>query len=120
MPYPDVLVHTAQSVAEVAGHTPPRVEGDYDVTEERGTPFACCLFMPLPGEADRRGRTVVEPTVLLPGHVSVARSERLLITAPELTGPDAVEWQVQGVQPFGKPGNPLIGRQATLRRVEDG
>ena len=31
-----------------------------------------------------------------------------------------MEWQVQGVQPFGKPGNPLVGQQATLRRVEDG
>lgn len=119
MPYPNVLVHSAVPVALVPGDDPP-IEGDRDVVRELGTPFPCCLFLDFPGEENRRGRQVREPLVLLPGDVDVARTERLLITAPEVTGPAPVEWQVQGVQPFGKPGLPLVGKQATLRRIEDG
>ena len=118
MPYPNVLVHDAVPVAWVDDDEP-RIEGDRDVERVQGTPFPCCLFLDFPGEENRRGRQVREPTVLLPGDVTVERTERLLITAPEVTGPAAVEWQVQGVQPFGKPGHPLVGQQATLRRVED-
>jgi hypothetical protein len=117
--YDGVLVHSARPVAYVAEQGP-SIEGDQGIDQVIGAAFPCCLFMPLPGEANRRGRTVVEPLVLLPGNIHVSRSERLLITAPELTGPAPVEWQIQGVQPFGKPGQPLVGKQATLRRVEDG
>ena len=118
MPYADVLVHTAQPVEEAAGHTPPRVEGDYDVVETLGPPFPCCLFMSFTSESDRRGRTAVEPLILAPGDVRLERTQRLRITAPEVTGPDPVEWQILAVQPFGKPGAALVGKQATLRRIE--
>jgi hypothetical protein len=118
MPYPDVLVHTAQVVAKVPGD-PPSIEGDSDVAEVLGAPFPCCLFLSFPGEENRRGRQVKEPLVLLPGDQQIDHLARLRITAPEVTGPDPIEWQVQGVQPFGKPGYPLVGNQATLRRVED-
>jgi hypothetical protein len=118
MPYDGVLVHSAAPVALVDGPDPP-VEGDRDLIEQVGTAFPCCLFLPLPGEENRRGRQVREPLILLPGNVTVSRLERLRITAPEVTGPDPLDWQVQGVQPFGRPGSPLVGQQATLRRVED-
>ena len=118
MPYADVLVHSAQPVAYVAS-TGPAIEGDRDLDERLGVPFACCLFLPLPGEENRRGRQVREPTLMMPGTAAVTNEMRLRITAPEVTGPDAVEWQVLGVQPFGRPGAPLKGKQATLRRVDD-
>jgi hypothetical protein len=118
MPYADVLVHSAAPVALVEGTGAP-VEGDRDLVEQVGAAFPCCLFLPLPGEENRRGRQVSEPTILLPGSVSVSRLERLRITAAEVTGPNPVEWQVVGVQPFGRPGSPLVGQQATLRLVLD-
>lgn len=114
-----MLVHSAQASAWPPPETT-RVEGDYDaVPAVLGPKFPCCLFLPLPGEENRRGRSVVEPTVLLPGTENVVRTQRLVITAPEVTGPNPVEWQVLGVQPFGPPGKPLVGKQATLRRVLD-
>jgi hypothetical protein len=52
--------------------------------------------------------------------VAVSSADLLDITAPELTGPSAVRWQVDGYpQPFGKPGESIIGSQCNLRRVDD-
>jgi len=118
MPYNDVLVHTAQATSWPPADTV-RVEGDYDAAETFGAPFPCCLFLPLPGEENRRGRSVVEPTCLLPGTSTVNHKQRLRIVAPEVTGEAPVDWQVLGVQPFGRPGSALVGKQATLRRVLD-
>lgn len=119
MAYRDVLVHSATPLAYV-DQADERIEGDRDLAPVEGAAFPCCLFLPLPGEENRRGRQVREPTLLLPGTVTVSHLERLRVTAPEVTGVAPVEWQVQGVQPFGPPGKPLVGQQATLRRVEDG
>lgn len=121
----DVCVHTARPVqSEASG---PKVDGRPQVSVVEGTPFECCLFLPAPGgEDERQGRRVRRPTLLmLPEdtageRLEVKAKQRLRITALEVTGPAAVEWQVEGdPQPFGKPGDDLIGWQATLRRVED-
>lgn len=125
MPFEDILVHTGRPVAPET--TGPKVNGKATVEDVQGTPFSCCLFLPAPGgEEDRGGRRVKRPTLLVSPvdrsgePVTVAAKLKLLVTAPELTGPTAVLWQVEGdPQPFGKPGEPLIGSQATLRRVED-
>lgn len=130
MPYEDVLVHTATPLLWVTG--PNWIEGEPDENRVPGTPFACCLFLPLPGQAQpRRGRRVVSvPTLLLATHdladspVDVRASDELDITAPELPppwgGPDPVRWQVEGdPQPFGPPGEDLVGMQVALKRVED-
>lgn len=125
MPFEDVLVHTGRPVTpESVG---PKVDGKAQVTDVQGTPFDCCLFMPAPGaEDERQGRKVKRPTLLLATEdragvaLVVTGKLKVLVTAPELTGPDPVLWQVQGdPQPFGKPGEDLIGSQVTLRRIED-
>lgn len=124
MAFEDILVHTARPLREE--ETGPKVDGRPPTAPVLGTPFACCLFLPAPGaEAERQGRRIKRPTLLMATldtagePVAVSAEFRLLVTAPEL-GLDGVEWQVEGdPQPFGKPGEELIGMQATLRRVED-
>lgn len=125
MAFDDVLVHTGRPlVPEQAG---PKIDGKAVINDVEGTPFACCLFLPAPGGEEDRGRRVVKRPTLLFGPLDrageplvVTGKSKLLVTAPELTGAAAVLWQVEGnVQAFGKPGDPVIGSQATLRRVED-
>jgi hypothetical protein len=125
VPLATVLVHTGRPV--VPEQTGPKVDGKAQVNDEPGTPFDCVLFLPAPGGEEDRGRRVVKRPTLLFGPfdragepVTLAGKQKVLVTAPELTGPDAVLWQVEGnVQAFGKPGRPIKGSQATLRRVED-
>jgi hypothetical protein len=125
MAYADVLVHTARPVREE--ETGPKVDGRPSTEPVEGTPFDCCLFLPAPSaEAERQGRRVKRPQLLMATHdraaqpVAVSAEFRLLVTAPEVTGAEPVLWQVEGdPQPFGKPGEPLIGQLAILRRVED-
>lgn len=124
MAYGDILVHTARPVREE--ETGPKVDGRPSTAPVQGTPFDCCLFLPAPGaEAERQGRRIKRPTLLMATldragePVAVSAEFRLLVTAPEL-GLDSVEWQVEGdPQPFGKPGEDVIGSQVTLRRIED-
>lgn len=125
MPLDDVLVHTGRPVSpEQAG---PKVDGKAVIEDVPGTPFDCVLFLPSPGGEEDRGRRVVKRPTLLMGpedrageRVALSGQQKVLVTAPELTGGDPVLWQVEGnVQAFGKPGEDVIGSQATLRRVED-
>ena len=108
------------------------MEGERIVSSVEGDDFACVLFLPSPGEADRRGRQVKEPTLLYePNYpdgspVALVAEDRLRVTAPELNraqggDPDcAMLWQVVGSpQPAGKPGRVPKVMVATLRRVED-
>lgn len=125
MPLADICVHTGRPVTpEQAG---PKVDGKAKLEDVQGTPFDCVLFLPSPGgEEDRGGRKVKRPTLMFVPEdrggqpVALDGKSKVLVTAPELTGPDAVLWQVEGnVQALGKPGEVIIGSQATLRRVED-
>ena len=58
--------------------------------------------------------------------VQAGPEDELLIVAPELNVAEglpaetAVRYRIAGeAQPFGKPGNDIIGRQLTLVRVDD-
>lgn len=128
--YDDVLVHVAQPVRTETGTT--WIEGVPEETEQTpvtGEQFPCCLFLPLAGEQiPPRGRRVVKvPTLLMATYdnagnsVSIGPADELLVTAPELPGhATPVRYQVDGApQPFGPPGEELVGLQVTLKRVED-
>lgn len=131
MPFEDVLVHTGIPLRrhEASGW----VEGRYDAEPERGEAFDCVVFLPEGSStvAGRR-RMVREPTMLYwpedrTGEpVALVPEDEVLVIAPELNeaeGNDAeleVRWTVTGSpQPFGKPGDPIIGLMVTLRRVDD-
>jgi hypothetical protein len=125
VPFEDILVHTGRPVtAEQAG---PKVDGKARLEDVPGTPFDCVLFLPAPAaEAERQGRRVRRPTLMFgpldrAGEpVTLGAKANVLVTAQELTGPDGVLWQVDGdPQPLGKPGEDIIGSQASLVRVED-
>jgi hypothetical protein len=132
VPYDDVLVHVATPVRRTS--TGAWAEGERVATETEGTPFACCLFVPLGAEeaSPRGGRTVRRPTLLVSTldeagvPVSLAAEDELLILAPELNASlgaaagERVRWQVSGgLQPFGRPGDSPVGGQVELTRVED-
>lgn len=110
--------------AEQAG---PKVDGRPATEDVPGTPFDCCLFLPAPGGEDQRqGRRVKRPTLLIAtldraaDAVVLSGKVKVDVTAPELTGPEPVRWQLDGdPQPFGPPGDVPVGMQATLRRIED-
>lgn len=91
-----------------------------------GPAFPCFLFLPLgTEEPGPRSRKITRPTVMWdPAEVAgddPSADGELLITAPEyapVTGGAAVRWQVEGSpQPFGPPGGPLVGVQASLKQV---
>lgn len=124
-----VCVHKAVPVTRAESTDPSKwAAGEPDETTEEGAEFDCCLFLPLgPQRENTKGRQIREPTLLwdaldeegepIP---QVRINDELLITAPELTGPTAVRWQVLGEpQPLGPPGW-VKGYQATLARVSDG
>lgn len=133
MPYEDILVHTAWPlVTEEEGE---EVDGDVDAAERFGTPFGCCLFLPQ-GVEDapnpRGGRQVRRPTLLVAPEddlgqpVALPHEAELDVMAAELNLAEGrpiearVRWQVDGSpQPFGPPGEDIIGAQVALVRVED-
>jgi hypothetical protein len=90
----------------------------------------CYLFVPLgTEEQSARSRKITRPTVMWdPADITPAGAEspraddELLITAIELspaTGAETVRWQIEGQpQPFGPPGEAVVGVQANLKRVE--
>ena len=133
MPYLDVLVHRATPMRRVLDPITGWVEGERVDTLTPGTPFDCCLFLPQGTEAGTgRGRKVTEPTLLVAPEddfgapVALDPDDELHIVAPELNAARGLpadtseRWMVVGApQPFGKPGEPIIGSQATLRRVDD-
>lgn len=122
----DVLVHSAYVLRPVQSGA--RIEGEHDVEDEEGTPFDCFLILPRGGQesnAPRGRRTITRPTLLyepedqLNGVVELDSTSKLMVTAEELTGPDPVEWQVDGdPTPFARPGE-LIGFEVNLKRVSD-
>jgi hypothetical protein len=64
-----------------------------------------------------------DPADITPaGAESPRADDELLITAIELspaTGAETVRWQIEGQpQPFGPPGEAVVGVQANLKRVE--
>lgn len=93
-----------------------------------GPQFPCLLFLPLGSEdsSQPRSRKITRPTVMwdpadVAGDAPRASGE-LLILAAELApvmGAPAVLWQIDGEpQPFGPPGETLVGMQANLKRVD--
>jgi hypothetical protein len=138
VPFLDILLHRAtpwsrrtETEDELAEST--WVEGEYVTEKVDGTPFDCVLFLPQGvEEASPRGRRVRTPTLLYGpeddegAEIGLLPEDEVVVVAPELNlveglAEDAgVRWLVVGhPQPFGKPGDPVIGFQATLRRIED-
>lgn len=133
MPIEDIMVHVAVPLEET--ETGPRVDGEAESGDVPQAAFPCCLFLPQGTEdenAGTRGRRVRAPTLLYEPTradgtaVSLDGTEKLLVTAPELNlaegSPEnaAVLYRVTGrPQPAGRPGDPVIVVQATLKRVED-
>jgi hypothetical protein len=129
----DVCVHraTRYELRESGAY----VEGSVDLAPVAVQSFACVLFLPQGDEesgGSRGGRQVRRPTLLaLPfdedgAETVIPAKARLGVVAPELNvteGRDAdaeLLWQVSGsAQPFGPPGETVVGLQATLVRVED-
>lgn len=138
MPYEDILVHRATPLRTLTPDADEDdwAEGDYSpVPDTPGTPFDCCLFLPAgqPQPTAALGRQVRVPTLLCSPEDDLgvppvlAPEDELDIVAEELNvqegrAPDAaVRWQVEGTgQPFGKPGEDVIGSQVTLKRVDEG
>lgn len=126
MPIGRVTVHTAVPVE-------PRKSGDW-VEGQRsgepieGAPFAVLLQLPTGGSEEnvpRGRRTIKQPQILYEpfdatgAELAISSADELKVTAPELTGPDPVLWQVDGdPTPLAKPGL-KIGFLARLKRVED-
>lgn len=129
MPFLDVLLHTARVWRTV--EQGPLVDGEREVIQEWSAPFACCLFLPLGTETGTGlGRQVREPTLLydpvdvLGEVVALRPEEELLLVAPELNvaegrlAEEEVRWMVNGAaQPFGRPGDDVIGFQVALRAL---
>lgn len=129
----DVLVHSAVPVLKRERGT--SVDGDTGGSgEESGTPFDCCLFLPQGQEEQARpfGRQVRRPTLLvapldrLGQPTALPFKAEVDVIAPELNLAEGrpaeanVRWQVDGSpQPFGRPGDDVIGYQVTLLRVEE-
>jgi len=127
MPLGDITIHLAVPQLPVAS-------GDYaqgepaTVVMTPGVAFDCFLQMPTgsaEGDAPKGNRRVkpatlkYEPFDIEGGPVDVRAESEVLVTAIELTGPDAVRWQVIGDPlPYAPPGD-VIGYEAQLRRVED-
>lgn len=93
-----------------------------------GPQFPCFLFLPLGTEAPGpRSRKITRPTVMWdPAEIAGGKDPRaddeLFIVAPELApvlGAGSFRWQIEGApQPFGPPGQPVVGVQANLKRVD--
>jgi hypothetical protein len=125
--FEDALEHVA--VPRVTVEQVGWIEGEPEEDRDRpGIPFACVLFMPLgPEQSASRGARVVKRPTLLCSYldhdgnvVSLSPKDKLDVTAPKLTGPDPVRWQIDGsVQPFGPPGDETIGSQVILKRVDE-
>lgn len=121
-----VMVHTAVPV--VSSEEGEWIEGETDVEPKDGTPFPCLLQLPnaSPEEVIPRGRrTIIQPQILFEpfdaagGEVSLSAADEIKVTAPELTGPDPVKYQVDGEPTqLAKPGT-RIGFLARLKRVKD-
>lgn len=112
-------------------------EGGSPPPPSRGVPFDGCLFLPRGEEGGAAnvvvlgGRQVRRPTLLfLPENdvgepVALDPKDRVAIVAEELNEAEGrpaaaeVEWLVDGKpQPFGKPGDDVIGFLAILAKVE--
>lgn len=126
MPIGRVTVHTAVPVEPTKDGD--WVEGQRQVKRTKGPAFAVLLQLPTGGAeevAPRGRRTIKQPQIIYEpfdvagGDLSISAADELEITAPEITGPDPVLWQVDGdPTPLAKPGF-LIGFLARLKRVED-
>lgn len=126
MPIGRVTVHTAVPV--VATEAGEWIEGEKEVVDTSGTPFNVLLQLPTGGSEEvvpRGRRTIKQPQIIYEpfdvtgGELTLSAEDELEVTAPELTGPDPVKWQVDGdPTPLAKPGF-LIGFLARLKRVED-
>lgn len=129
MPFPDILRHSGVRIREQKSGE--WVEGSRDVGPVESQPFDCILFLPPPGgETNRRGRQVKRPTLMYePIDVTGAdfglkKTDSVRLTAAEEDPPvrALIEgvWEVDGdPQPFGPPGEVVVGLQATLKRVSD-
>ena len=122
MAYGDVLQHSGRIVRTTEGANWVAGEPDTNDDQPAGEPFPCCLFLPLASDTPvpRGTRRVTQPTLLLPSGLDLNKADKLEVTAPQVTGPAAVLWEVDaGPQPFGPPGNETVGAQCVVKRVEE-
>lgn len=118
-----VMKHQANVVTrEEAGDV---VEGEQSAEPTLGPMFKCLLQLPNATSSRPYGKQLDQPAVLFETKASnrtkivVVDANTLKILAPELTGPDPVEWEVDGdPEPLAPPGR-VIGYQAKLKRVSD-
>lgn len=92
---------------------------EVETAPEAAETFTCCLFLPQPQAEDDRGqRKVKRPQLLCEPGVELKAEHEVEVLAAELTGPGWVRWKVEGdPQPFGPPGEELVGKLAMLKRV---
>lgn len=135
MPLDDILLHSATPLKEVQQEY---VEGEFVLATVREESFNCVIFLPTPGMSTRRGRTVTDPQLMyLPFYdpppvgsgepIGLRVGDRLGVVAPELNEAEGrpvdeeIIWMVESrPQPLGRPGDPVIGVYAVIRKVEDG
>lgn len=129
MPFVDILNHEGVRVRTAGSGE--WVEGSRDEGPVDGPTFDCILFLPGPqAEQNRGGRQVKRPTLMFePFDVTGANFElvaedqvRLTAAEEEPNVRELIEgvWEVDGdPQPFGRPGDPVVGMQAALKRVSD-
>lgn len=124
MAFEDVLVHEARVVS--VQQTGPRRQGERQSAPQEGPVFNCLLQFDAKGtERDRRGAQGVRVFLLygpedrLGGKIRLNGKERLEVRAEELTGPDYVEWQVDGRPVEMAPPGSVIGYECELTRETD-
>jgi len=130
MPLADVCVHSGWPVTTLDKVQDDDaedlwLEGEPDEEEVEGEPFDC-FFMD-PGEKEVTSpvgsKKIKQPTILLEGEredgtpIVLKAEDQVKILAPEILGPQAILFQVDGgPTPLAAPGD-LIGWEARLKRV---
>jgi hypothetical protein len=133
VPLSSVTEHTVTPLTENASGN--YIEGEADVTLERGRPFPGVLFLPATQQLNRMGRQVTKPTLMYETSqeddegefVAILRSgDRVGIVAEEQNIAQGLDpaaelvWVVDGTpQPLGRPGDEPKAIMVAVRAVED-
>lgn len=129
MAFGDILNHEAVRIREAESGE--WVEGARDEGPVEGPTFDCVVFLPGPqAEQNRGARQVKKPTLMFEpvdvagGNFELVAEDQVRVTAadeePNVRKLIEGVWEVDGdPQPFGRPGDPVVGLQAGLKRVSD-